>query len=122
MALDLPVVKVQIIESKCLASYPQILNYLRKAEKVVGIRFHCEPDSEIIPTPANHRVGTPPPCSGGNPRLGTNDPISLCQSNLERIRIREAWELVRSAKRNSKKAILAIFDGGVDATHPDLVN
>ncbi|KAF4659874.1 hypothetical protein FOZ61_004429 [Perkinsus olseni] len=122
MVFDLPVVKVKIIESKCSASYTQILNYLRKAEKMLDIRFDCEPDSKITLTTANHRVGTPPPCIGGNTRLGTNDPISSCQRNLERIRIREAWELVRSAKRNSKKAILAIFDGGVDATHPDLVN
>ncbi|KAF4739928.1 hypothetical protein FOZ62_018673, partial [Perkinsus olseni] len=74
------------------------------------------------PTPKRHQTTTKAPRADGNPRIGTNDPISSRQSNLERIRIGEAWKLVKSAKGNSKKAILAIFDTGVDPTHPDLVN
>ncbi|KAF4691279.1 Suppressor of the cold-sensitive snRNP bioproteinsis mutant brr1-1 [Perkinsus olseni] len=44
------------------------------------------------------------------------------ESNLERIRIGEAWRLIESSKRKLKKVVLAILDTGVNMKHPDLVN
>ncbi|KAF4714850.1 Suppressor of the cold-sensitive snRNP bioproteinsis mutant brr1-1 [Perkinsus olseni] len=80
------------------------------------------PTTRAFPTPGRKQSTTSAPCTGGSSILGTNDPISSCQSNLEQIRIGEAWRLVNSGTRNRKKAVLALVDTGVDMAHPDLVN
>ncbi|KAF4716582.1 hypothetical protein FOZ63_019704, partial [Perkinsus olseni] len=123
---DLTAVGVQIVDSKCSASYGQIVNYLEKAKDLTGIAFVCEPDFKVSLNPAPRRVLPSKVlelnCEGGNPVVGTNDPKSSCQSNLEVIRIGPAWVAARAAKQKLKDIVLAISDTGVDMTHPDLVN
>ncbi|KAF4687239.1 hypothetical protein FOZ60_004207 [Perkinsus olseni] len=124
MIHDLTAVGVQIVDSKCSASYGQIVNYLEKAKDLTGIAFVCEPDFKVSLNPVPRRV-LPldlSECKGGNSVLGTNDPKSSCQSNLEVIRIGAAWAAARAAKQKLKDIVLAISDTGVDMTHPDLVN
>ncbi|KAF4659873.1 hypothetical protein FOZ61_004428 [Perkinsus olseni] len=80
------------------------------------------PTTRPFPTPGRKQSTTSAPCTDGSYILGTNDPISSCQSNLEQIRIGEAWRLVKSVTGKRKRAVLALVDTGVDMTHPDLVN
>ncbi|EER18831.1 Subtilisin DY, putative [Perkinsus marinus ATCC 50983] len=124
MVYDLTAVGIQIVESTCSVGHSEILNYLRKAEDILGIDFDCEPDSEVTlsPIPAPTKVRDLSNCTGGNPILGTNDPISSCQRNLEVIRMGAAWRAARSAKPELKNIVLAIIDSGVDMTHPDLIH
>ncbi|KAF4668937.1 hypothetical protein FOZ61_005448 [Perkinsus olseni] len=126
MIHDLTAVGVQIVDSECSASYGQIVNYLEKAKDLTGIAFVCEPDFKVSRNPVPRRVLPSKVlelnCTGGNSVLGTNDPKSSCQSNLEVIRIGAAWAVARAAKQKFKDIVLAISDTGVDMTHPDLVN
>ncbi|KAF4696711.1 hypothetical protein FOZ60_015612 [Perkinsus olseni] len=145
MIIDLPAVGVQIVDSRCSATYIEICTYLSKAEEVLAIDFDCEldygmtfvpairrvparslstfaPTTRPFSTPGRKQSTTSAPCTDGSSILGTNDPISSCQSNLEQIRIGEAWRLVKSGTGKRKKAVLALVDTGVDMTHPDLVN
>ncbi|KAF4658135.1 Suppressor of the cold-sensitive snRNP bioproteinsis mutant brr1-1 [Perkinsus olseni] len=126
---------------QCLAQNGMVED-LNPAALEVGIDFDCEPDYSVTftpisgttttttrrpppprtttTTPTTTPAPTPRPCTGGNPLLGTNDPVSSCQSNLERIRIWEAWRLIESSKRKLKKVVLVILDSGVNMKHPDL--
>ncbi|EER11024.1 subtilisin, putative [Perkinsus marinus ATCC 50983] len=120
MVYDLKALGVQIIDSSCPAGQNRILNYLRKANHMLSIDFDCELDSTVSlhPTFTTDRT----PCTGGNPALGTNDPGSSCQRNLQVINLGAAFQAVRSAGRTRKDVVLAISDSGADMTHPDLVN
>ncbi|KAF4678335.1 Suppressor of the cold-sensitive snRNP bioproteinsis mutant brr1-1 [Perkinsus chesapeaki] len=127
MVEDLPALGVQIVKSDCAASPKQISNYLAKVGGMLDVTTSCEADMQLKLTPTGGRttatrgqaLGS---CTGGNTALGTNDPLSSCQSNLETIRISSAWQRVASANRTPRQVILAIVDSGVDTTHPDLIN
>ncbi|EER03557.1 protease, putative [Perkinsus marinus ATCC 50983] len=123
---DLSVLGVQIVDSKCEASPKQMKDYLLKAKGMLGIEVDCEPDSDVSIAPLAGRTtaseGQVARCTGGNPLLGTNDPGSSCQGNLEIIRFRGAQEAVRSVSRGLRNVVLAIVDSGVDVSHPDLIN
>ncbi|KAF4717109.1 hypothetical protein FOZ62_025594, partial [Perkinsus olseni] len=97
--------------------------YLKSAEETLGIEFDCERDFKVTAKPILCQVQAEKSsgCTGGNPKLGTNDPLSSCQSNLEVLHIGAAWEAARSSKQKLKDVVLAVIDTGVDPDHPDLV-
>ncbi|KAF4681878.1 hypothetical protein FOZ63_026145 [Perkinsus olseni] len=99
------------------------MNYLKSAEELLGFEFDCERDFKVTAKPVVTQVQADKSSgyTGGNPGLGTNDPLSSCQSNLEDIRIGAAWEAARSSKQKLKDVVLAVIDTGVDPDHPDLV-
>ncbi|KAF4714624.1 hypothetical protein FOZ63_003083, partial [Perkinsus olseni] len=123
MVQDLTSIGVQLVHSECPAGHSQIMNYLRSAKKILGIEFDCELDSKVTAKPIRSHVQAEDSLAcGPNPKLGTNDPLSCCQSNLEVIRIGAAWQAARSSKQKLKDVVLAVIDSGVDPTHPDLVD
>lgn len=126
MVHDLSSLGVQIVDSKCALSHKQIMDYFEKAEDSLDIEVFCEADFDFSIAPVfeeasvmQSRVST---CTGGNRVLGTNDPGSSCQGNLEVMRMGAAWQTARAANRTLRRIVLAILDTGVDMTHPDLVN
>ncbi|KAF4655662.1 Suppressor of the cold-sensitive snRNP bioproteinsis mutant brr1-1 [Perkinsus chesapeaki] len=125
MVEDLSAIGIQVISSRCPATVSEISNYMKRAEDALNVVTLVEPDGEVYLQDTSERppFAQAPSSCGVNPRLGTNDPESGCQTNLETIRVTAAWELIRKFNRTRplEEVVVAVIDSGVDTKHPDLI-